>query len=167
MTCPATLTQRAKGAELVSEILQEITSRELTLELICDAKEEAEWNKLMVKHHYLKEHRMVGESLRYVAKLNGKWVGLLGWSSAAFHLRARDAWIGWTDLVRKSRRLLVACNARFVLLGDKASSSNLASQMLSLNLKCLSNDWQQRYGHPIALVETFVDPERFEGTCYR
>jgi len=110
---------------------------------------------------------MVGESLRYVAKLNGKWIALLGWSSAAFHLRARDAWIGWTDLVRKSRRSLVACNARFVLLGAKASSSNLASQILSLNLKRLSNDWQQRYDHPIALVETFVDPERFEGTCYR
>ena len=152
---------------MVSEVLQEIASSEIILELISDPKEEALWNKLVVKHHYLKEHRMVGESLRYVAKLNGKWVALLGWSSAAFHLRARDAWIGWTDLVRKSRRSLVACNARFVLLRAKASSSNLASQILSLNVKRLSNDWQQRYGHPIALVETFVDPERFEGTCYR
>jgi hypothetical protein len=110
---------------------------------------------------------MVGESLRYVAKRNGKWVALLGWSSAAFHLRVRDAWIGWTDSLRQSRRTLVACNARFVLLEAKAQSCNLASQILSLNLKRLSEDWQRRYGHPIALVETFVDPERFEGTCYR
>jgi hypothetical protein len=167
MSCIARTKPSVKGAELVSEVLQEVASSEIILELISDPKEEALWNKLMVKHHYLKEHRMVGESLRYVAKLNGKWVALLGWSSAAFHLGARDAWIGWTDLVRKSRRSLVACNARFVLLGAKASSSNFASQILSLNLARLSNDWQQRYGHPIALVETFVDPERFEGTCYR
>ena len=70
--------------------------------------EEARWNKLIRKHHYLKEHRMVGESLRYVAKQKGEWIALLGWSSAAFHLRARDAWIGWTDNLRKSRRCLVA-----------------------------------------------------------
>jgi len=137
------------------------------LELITDPKEVTRWNELVQKHHYLKAHRMVGESLRYVAKLNGRWVALLGWSSAAFHLRARDAWIGWTDSLRKSRRSLVACNARFVLLGPKAKSCNLASRILSLNLKCLSEDWQQCYRHPIALVETFVDPERFEGTCYR
>jgi Domain of unknown function (DUF4338)/DDE_Tnp_1-associated/Transposase DDE domain len=168
MSCKAKTSQGAKGAELVSEILGEIASSELTIELICDPQEEEQWNDLMVKHHYLKEHHMVGESLRYVAKLNGKWVALLGWSSAAFHLRARDAWIGWTDILRKSRRSLVACNARFALLGAKAANSiNLASQILGLNLDRLSDDWQRRYGHPIALVETFVDPERFEGTCYR
>ena len=167
MTRAARVSQCAKGAELVSEILEEITRSEITLELVIDPEEEEKWDKQMVKHHYLKEHRMVGESLRYVAKLNGKWVALLGWSSAAFHLRARDGWIGWTDLLRKSRRLLVACNARFVLLGAQATSSNFASQILKLNLERLSNDWQRLYGHPIALVETFVDPERFEGTCYR
>ena len=165
MSGKAKTSQGAKGAELVSEILREIASSELTIELIFEPQEEAEWNHLMVKHHYLKEHRMVGESLRYVAKVNGKWIALLGWSSAAFHLGARDAWIGWTDLLRKSRRSLVACNARFVLLGAKANSINLASQILKLNLDRLSDDWQRRYGHPIALAETFVDPERFEGTC--
>jgi len=168
MTCLPKAVGLSKGAELVSEVLQEIASSELTLERVTDPEEEAAWNKLVKKHHYLKEHRLVGESLRYVAKRNGKWIALLGWSSAAFHLRARDAWIGWTDLLRKGRRHLVACNARFVLLGaQSATSCQLASQILSLNLRCLSEDWQQCYGHPIALVETFVDPERFEGTCYR
>src|SRR5438067_686184 len=140
MTCPARSTQHAKGAELVGEILQEVASNELTLELVCEAREEAEWNKGVVKHHYLKEHHMVGESLRYVAKLNGKPVALLGWSSAAFHLRARDGWIGWSDSLRKSRRSLVACNARFVLLGARANSINSASQILKLNLDRLSDD---------------------------
>lgn len=168
MSCLTKAVCPSKGAALVSEVVDELASTKLTLDLVTDPQEEAAWNKLVKKHHYLKEHRMVGESLKYVAKQNGKWIALLGWSSAAFHLRARDAWIGWTDQLRKSRRPLVACNARFVLLGAKsATSSQLASQILSLNLCRLSEDWQQRYGHPIALVETFVDPERFEGTCYR
>lgn len=167
MLCPTKPVRAAKAAQIVSEVLQELSSDELTLELITDPKEVTRWNQLVRKHHYLKEHRMVGESLRYVAKLDGKWIALLGWSSAAFHLRARDAWIGWTDSLRKSRRSLVACNARFVLLDPKAKSCHLASQILNLNLKRLSVDWQQHYAHPITLVETFVDPQRFEGTCYR
>lgn len=168
MTCVSKAACRSNGAKLVSEVLQELAGSEIVIELVTDPEEEKEWNKLVKKHHYLKEHRMVGESLRYVAKQNGKWIALLGWSSAAFHLWSRDAWIGWTDLLRKSRRHLVACNARFVLLGAKSiTSCQLASQILSLNLGRLSEDWQQRYGHPLALVETFVDPQRFEGTCYR
>jgi len=168
MSCLANAIRAPKGADLVSEVLQEVARTEVTLERVTDPQDEAKWNKLVRKHHYLKEHRMVGESLRYVAKQNGEWIALLGWSSAAFHLRARDAWISWTDLQRQSRRPLVACNARFVLLRPKSDTScQLASQILSLNLRCLSEDWQQRYDHPIVLVETFVDPERFEGTCYR
>ena len=159
--------RKAKPVDYVREVLKDFASSKLTLELITDPKDEARWNKLLQKHHYLKEHRLVGESLRYVAKLDGEWIALLGWSSAAFHLRARDSWIGWTDLLRKSRRSLVACNARFVLLDTKFRSCHFASQIISLNLKCLSEDWLHRFGHPIALVETFVDPERFEGTCYR
>jgi hypothetical protein len=167
MICPAKSIRASNPAQIVRQALDDLTASQLTLEVIIDPADEARWNKLIRKYHYLKEHRMVGESLRYVAKLNGKWIALLGWSSAAFHLRARDAWIGWTDPLRKARRGLLACNARFVLLGSQSSAAPLASQILSLNLRCLSQDWQQRYGHPLALVETFVDPQRFEGTCYR
>jgi hypothetical protein len=167
MLCPSKPVRATKSAEIVSEVLRDLSPDELTLELITDPKDVTRWNKLVQKHHYLKEHRMIGESLKYVAKLDGKWVALLGWSSAAFHLRARDAWIGWTDPLRKSRRSLVACNARFVLLGPKSKSCHLPSRILGLNVKRLSEDWQRHYSHPIALVETFVDPERFEGTCYR
>jgi Domain of unknown function (DUF4338)/DDE_Tnp_1-associated/Transposase DDE domain len=151
---------------LVTEILEEMAAEQVTVELV-SPEEEARWNKLIRKHHYLKEHRMVGESLRYVALQNGQWIALLGWSSAAFHLRPRDAWIGWNEAQRKAARHLIACNARFALLTPKKQSPNLASQILSLNLKRLSEDWQQRYEHPLLLAETYVDPERFEGTCYR
>ncbi len=94
-------------------------------------------------------------------------MALLGWSSAAFHLRPRDAWIGWSGAQRQAGRHLLACHARFVLLTSKGRSPNSASRLLSLNLKRLSDDWLARYGHPILLAETFVDPDRFEGTCYR
>src|SRR5580704_622741 len=151
---------------LVTELLEEMAAEQVTVELV-SPEEEARWNKLIRKHHYLKEHRMVGESLRYVAIQNGQWIALLGWSSAAFHLRPRDAWIGWNEAQRKAARHLIACNARFALLTPKKQSPNLASQLLSLNLKRLSEDWQQHYEHPLLLAETYVDPERFEGTCYR
>ena len=167
MICPSKPVSRSKPEQCVDEIIAQIDRSEITVELIESEEEEAQWNKLIRKHHYLKEHRMVGESLRYVAKQKGEWMALLGWSSAAFHLRPRDGWIGWSDLQRQARRHLVACNARFVLLKPKSASPGAASQILSRNLRCLSSDWQQRYGHPIVLAETFVDPQRFEGTCYR
>jgi hypothetical protein len=167
MICPTKLTRRAKAEDIVVEAVREIDRRKLTLELITQPRELACWNKLVRKHHYLKEHRLVGESLHYVVKQNGRWIALLGWSSGAFHLRPRDAWIGWTDSQRQATRHLVACNARFALLQPKGQSPNLASQILALNLRHLSQDWLQYYGHPILLVETFVDPERFEGACYR
>jgi len=165
--CPAQIARGSNGEHLVTEILREITAKAVTVELVQSLEEETRWNKLIRKHHYLKEHRMVGESLRYVIKQNGEWIGLLGWSSAAFHLRPRDAWIGWTDAQRQAARHLVACNARFALLTPRGDSPNLASHCLSLNLQRLSADWLEQYGHPIALVETYVDPKRFEGTCYR
>ena len=83
MICPTKSNRAANPAEIVREVLKDLSIDELTLELITEPKEERRWNRLIQKHHYLKEHRMVGESLRYVAKLNGKWIALLGWSSAA------------------------------------------------------------------------------------
>ena len=168
MTSRIKAVRSVTGADLVTEALQQFERDNLIIELLIEPEQEAEWNKQVKKRHYLKQHRLVGESLRYVAKINGKPVAYLGWSSAAFHLQARDTWIGWTEPLRKARRQLVACNARFVLLGPKSPTSvQLASRILSLNLRCLSEDWQHRYGHPIALAETFVDPKRFEGTCYQ
>ena len=166
MICPSKPTAASSPEHLVAETLAEIAAQQITVELV-DPAEEALWNKLIRKHHYLKEHRLVGESLRYVAKQNGQWIALLGWSSAAFHLRPREAWIGWTEAQRKAGRHLVACNARFALLTPQGQSPNLASHLLRLNLQRLSEDWHQRYDHPLLLVETYVDPQRFAGTCYR
>ena len=150
----------------VTAALQELAAHQITVRLVT-SEEEPRWNKWVRKHHYLKEHRLVGESLKYVAQQDGQVIAALGWSSAAYHLQPRDRYIGWSAPQRQARRHWVACNARFLLLGPKGHVPNAASQILSRNLECLSQDWQDRYGHPILLVETFVDPQQFQGTCYR
>jgi len=167
MICSKMAAASSEPQRLIDEILRELSSDQITLRLVSEASEVERWNQLVRKHHYLKEHRLVGESLRYVAEHSGQPIALLGWSSAAFHLGPRDRRIGWTDGQRQARRHLVACQARFVILPTKPKLPNLASRLLALNLRCLSDDWLAAYGHPILLVETFVDPERFEGTCYR
>lgn len=128
--------------------------------------ERRQWDLLMRRHHYLGFHSLVGESLRYVALQQGQWVALLGWSAAALSCKARDRWIGWSTALQYSRLPLVANNCRFLIL-PHIRVPNLASRILALNLKRLSPDWICAHGHPILLAETFVDPRRFKGTCYK
>jgi len=108
----------------------------------------------------------VGETLRYVAERQGQWLALLGWGSAAYHLRVRERHIGWSVAQRRSRLPLVACNARFLILPG-SHLANLASHVLGACTRRLSEDWRAVHGHGVLLVETFVDPQRFQGTCYR
>jgi hypothetical protein len=130
-------------------------------------EEEGRWEELMIQHHYLKSARMVGEQLRYVVEYQGEWLALLGWAAASYHLKGRDGLIGWSDNQRRARLHLVANNARFCRLGQPGQYPNLASRALALNLARLSQDWQAKYGHPIVLVESFVDLELFRGTAYK
>lgn len=120
----------------------------------------------MREHHYLGLRAIVGEAMRYVALLDGRWAALVGWGACAFKNRHRDEWIGWDPEIQWRRLKFLANNTRFLIL-PSARIPNLASKVLSLNLRRLSEDWQGLYGHPIWLVETFVDPSRFTGTCYR
>lgn len=131
-----------------------------------EPSERSEWDELMDSHHYLGFKSLVGESIRYVAEIKGHWVALLGWSSAALKCQPRDAWIGWPQALQWQRLYLIANNSRFLILSG-IHIPNLASKALSLNLKRLSKDWQMIHGHPILLVETFVDTTRFAGTCYK
>lgn len=129
-------------------------------------EERARWRELMSAHHYLGFRPMVGESLWYVATAEERWVALLAWAAAALKCGARDAWIGWAPALKFRRLHLIANNVRFLILPDW-HLSNLASRVLALNLHRLSADWEHFYGHPLLLVETFVDAARFRGTCYR
>ena len=130
------------------------------------AGERTEWDRLMRAHHYLGLTAMVGRSLRYVAESDGQWLALLGWASPALKCARRDAWIGWSPSLQWQRLPLVVNNSRFLLLpGERVK--NLASRILGLNLARLSADWQAVHGHRLLLAETFIDPARFAGTCYR
>jgi hypothetical protein len=128
--------------------------------------EREQWDRLMRDHHYLGFHSLIGQSLRYVAVHKDRWLALLGWGAAALKCKVRDQWIGWTPALKLQRLPLVVNNSRFLILPD-VSVPNLASRVLSLNLKRLSHDWQAAHGHPIYLAETFVDPRFYRGTCYR
>ena len=122
--------------------------------------------KLLNKYHYLKGLKTVGERLFYaILDENGEWLGVAVFMAAARRLRHRDKWIGWSDEQRRRRLRLVANNARFLLLPHK-TLPNLGSVALRLLCERLSGDWLEHYGHPIEVVETFVDPRHFSGTVY-
>ena len=129
-------------------------------------EERARWRELMGQHHYLGFQPIIGESLWYVAGVEKEWVALLGWGSAALKCGVRDRWIGWDRALQWRRLHLVANNVRFLILPGW-NQPNVASRVLALNLKRLSQDWEICHGHPVLLAETFVDSARFRGTCYR
>lgn len=129
-------------------------------------EERAKWDALMRAHHYLGLTALVGRSLRYVAHIDERWLALLGWASAALKCASRDAWIGWSPTLQWQRLGLLANNSRFLILPG-VRVNNLASRILGLNLARLSADWQAAHGHRVLLAETFIDPSRFAGTCYR
>lgn len=122
--------------------------------------------RLLNKHHYLKGLQTVGERMYYaIVDEDGEWLGVAVFMAAARRLRHRDQWIDWDDEQRRRRLPLVVNNARFLLLPHK-TVPNLGSVALKLLCDRLSDDWEERYDHPVAVVETFVDPARFSGTVY-
>lgn len=143
------------------QILEHLVVRPIT-----SASEKARFDALILKHHYLKDATLVGEQMRYVATFRGRWLALASWSGAAFHLKDRDQFIGWDFEQCRRRRALLANNSRLMVMPD-CRSPNLISRFMKLMLGRLSADWQERWGHPIALVESFVDPQRFQGTAYK
>ena len=129
-------------------------------------EERGPFHRQLRAHHYLKGIRFVGEQLNYIVEYQGQWLALLAWSAAAKHLAARDTWIGWSAGQRERRLALVANNCRFCILPE-GQLPNLASRAMSLCLKRLAQDWQAAYGHPVVVVESFVDTQLFRGTAYK
>jgi len=120
----------------------------------------------MERFHYLGDAALVGESLRYLAQLDGELVALLSWGAASLRNGPRDGYVGWEEATRKANLDRVVNNARFLIL-PWGRRPHLASRVLAANLRRLSRDWQEAYGHRVVLAETFVDTARFRGTCYR
>jgi len=134
--------------------------------LLRSAKEIAQCDGAIRQHHYLRGVTLVGEHLRYAFVYRGRWLAVATWSSAAFHLKDRDQFIGWSSEQCARRRRLLANNSRLLVMPD-CHYPNLISRFMKLMLKRLSEDWQQRWGHPLALVESFVDPNLYQGTAYK
>jgi hypothetical protein len=137
----------------------------LTVQLV-RPKELARFDQLLVEHHYLKSAQLVGEHLRYVATYQGQWLALATWNAAALHIKARDQFIQWTEEQRRARLPLVVNNSRLLVL-PQCHYPNLISRFMKLMLQRLSADWQEAWEHPVALAETFVDPQWYQGTAYQ
>jgi hypothetical protein len=130
------------------------------------ADERREWDRVMRAHHDLGLTALVGRSVRYVAEVDGCWVALVGWASAALTCARRDRGIGWSPTRQWQRLNLIANNSRVLRLpGERVPT--LASRILGLTLARLSADWHAVHGHRLLLAEPFIDPGRVRGTCYR
>ena len=124
------------------------------------------FNSLMEEHHYLGYEQPVGEHLKYIVCAAGRPLACLAWSSAPRHIGARDRYLGWSAEARRRNLRFLAYNTRFLIL-PWVRVEHLASHLLGRMAARISQDWQRVYGHPLYFLETFVDPQRFRGTCYR
>jgi hypothetical protein len=140
--------------------------RPLDFRLVRRTNEEPIFNGLIEEHHYLGYVQPVGEHLKYLVYAKGRPVACLAWCSAPRHLGPRDRFIGWSPEARRQNIRFIAYNTRFLIL-PWVEVSCLASHILGRMAKHLPRDWETAYGHPIHFLETFVDPERNRGTCYR
>jgi hypothetical protein len=128
--------------------------------------QEGLFNSLLEQYHYLRYQQPVGEHLKYLVLANGQVIACLAWCSAARHLAGRDRFIGWSVEARQRNLRLLAYNTRFLIL-PWVQVPHLASHILGRMAKIVSCDWQRLYAHPVYWLETFIDPARFKGTCYR
>jgi predicted transposase YbfD/YdcC len=140
--------------------------REMEVKLLVTPKDLRRCDQIFVKEHYLHSAQLVGEQLRYAVVWRGQWLAVAAWSAAAFHLKARDAFIAWSEEQRRQRLPLVVNNSRLYVLAQH-HYPNLVSRFMKLMLGRLSADWQQAWAHPVALAESFVDPNQYQGTAYK
>ena len=138
----------------------------LRLQMVRRKPEEALWNYLVHQYHYQGYRIVVGSHLKYLAYLGETPVACLAWGSSVFRIRSRDHFIGWTGDARNRAIGYIANNTRFLIL-PWVRVKNLASHILAHSARVVSRDWMDFYGHPLYLLETFVETERFVGTCYR
>ena len=140
--------------------------REIALHPIEDRKDSFLWNELVERYHYLGHEPLPGAQIRYLVRWGSHHLAALGFGAAAWKVAPRDSFIGWTPHERQRNLHLIVNNARFLIL-PWIAGQNLASRILSLAAKRLPQDWQIRYGYKPVLLETFVERDRFRGTCYR
>jgi len=136
------------------------------LKSVRNTKLEPLYNSLVQEHHYLGYRQIVGNHLKYIAFIGEQPVACLGWGSAAWSVKSREAFIGWDKKTKENNLHFVANNTRFLIL-PWVSVKFLASKILSINARRISDDWLEIYNRPLYLLETFVEKNRFKGTCYK
>lgn len=139
---------------------------QLDIDLLANRGESLLWNAYIQRHHYLGHQLLPGAQLRYFVRAAGEVVALLGFGASAWKTQPRDEFIGWTHQQRKCNLHLVVNNARFLIL-PWIQCKNLASRVLALAARRLTDDWYSRYAYRPVLLETFVEKPRFTGTCYK
>ena len=139
---------------------------QVELRMVRGTDAEPLYNSLVHYHHYLGYRQIVGNHLKYIAYIGERPVACLGWGSAAWSVKSRDAFIGWDKKTKEERLQFVANNTRFLVL-PWVQVKCLASKILALNIKSIPGDWMRVYQHPLYLLETFVEQNRFKGTCYK
>lgn len=140
--------------------------RSLTIKMVRSTQDEGLWDYLIDKYHYLGNPWIVGSYLKHIAYLNGRPVSCLGWGSAAWKVACRDTFIGWDSATREANIHKVVNNVRFLIL-PWVRIKHLASKLLAANIRILADDWQDYYRQPVTLLETFIEKDRFAGTCYK
>lgn len=138
----------------------------LTTQVVSEEAGRSRFKQLLEKEHKLGSRPGKGRTLYQVICRDEQWMGLILWTGAIWHLKARDQWVGWDALRRSERLQLVVHQARFLVL-EQTRQPNLASQMLGAAVRDLPAQWEERYGYRPLLVETFTDPESHAGTCYK
>lgn len=123
------------------------------------------WNELMIREHPLGKRKLVGRQIRYLIRSEHGWLGGFGFGAASLKLEARDKWIGWDSDVRQEHLDKVVGLSRFLIRGC-VRCENLASRCLSMAVKRVGSDFENRYGYRPCLVESFVDTSRYSGTCF-
>jgi len=141
--------------------------RPLRIQRVTQAQEVGVFRTLLQQYHYLGYRGAVGENLKYlVYDRQERLLGCLLYGAAAWRVASRDRFIGWDDTARRRGLSRIANNMRFLLL-PWVRVPHLASHLLAIVSRCISADWREKYGHPILLLETFVEQQRFAGTCYQ
>ena len=142
--------------------------RPVSLQQVRKTADEPLFNSLMEQHHYLGYEQPVGEHLKYLvwADEGTRPIACMAWSSAPRHLGSRDRYIGWSAEARRRNIRFIAYNTRFLIL-PWIKVPHLASHILGRVTSALPGDWERMYSHPVYFAETFIDPGRFRGTCYR
>jgi hypothetical protein len=138
----------------------------LRLERVVKGTNSQLWNELIERYHYLGHKPLPGAQLRYFAYSGSDLLATLGFGASAWSVAGRDRHIGWSVQQRKRNLHLIVNNARFLIL-PWIQSRNLASKILSLASKQIRQDWYTKYNYSPVLLETFVEIDRFTGTCYR